>query len=107
MLVVSALVGLAVAGCASLSSNGSGMMGDGGQSAGAGMMSGARGYDFAGANCSPLRSLPGCVIDVTLADRGMSRMMGGTAPMGARMVLRTSAATVPAGQVSLVASNGA
>ncbi len=105
MPVVSALVGLAVAGCGSLSSNGSGMMGDGGQSTGAGMMSGARGYDLARATCAPPRSLPGRVIDVTLADRGMTRMMGGTAPMGAQMTLRSSAATVPAGTISLVASN--
>jgi uncharacterized cupredoxin-like copper-binding protein len=105
MLVVSALAGLAVAGCGSLSSHGAGMMGDGGQSTDAGMMSGARGYHFARATCSPPRSLPGHVIDVTLADRGMTRMMGGTAPMGAQMTLRTSAATVSAGQISLVASN--
>jgi uncharacterized cupredoxin-like copper-binding protein len=105
MLVVAALAGLALAGCGSLSSNGSRMMGDGGQSTGAGMMSGARGYHFTRTTCTPPRSLPGRVIDVTLADRGMTRMMGDTAPMGAQMMLRTSTATVSAGQISLVAAN--
>ena len=35
-----------------------------------------------------------------------AQMMGATAPMGAHTMLRSSAATVPAGQISLVASNG-
>jgi uncharacterized cupredoxin-like copper-binding protein len=78
---------------------------DGAQPAGAAMMSGPRGYDFARATCSPPRSLPGRVVHVMLADRGMTRMIGGAAPMGAQMTLRTSAATVPAGRISLVASN--
>ncbi len=63
------------------------------------------GYHFARANCAAPRSLPGHVLNVTLADMGMTQMMGGTAPMGAHMMLRISAVTVPAGQVSLVASN--
>jgi uncharacterized cupredoxin-like copper-binding protein len=40
-----------------------------------------------------------------LADVGMTQMMGGTAPLSARMVLRSAPATVTAGQVSLVATN--
>ena len=36
---------------------------------------------------------------------GMTQMMGGTAPLGAHMQLRTSPVTIPAGQISLVASN--
>ena len=67
---------------------------------------GARGgYHFATARCAAPRSLPGHIVKVTLGDMGMTQMMGGTAPMGARMMLRSSVATVPAGQISLVASN--
>lgn len=36
---------------------------------------------------------------------GLTRMMGGTAPIGAHMMLRASPITEPAGQISLVASN--
>ena len=35
----------------------------------------------------------------------MTKMMGGVAPMGARMRLRVDPAAVPAGPISLVASN--
>ncbi|MEP6698065.1 MAG: hypothetical protein ABJA34_14495 [Pseudonocardiales bacterium] len=42
---------------------------------------------------------------VTLADMGMTKMVGGVAPMGAHMKLTASPVTVAAGQVSLVASN--
>ncbi len=105
MLVAAALTGLALAGCGSVSSNGSGMMGGDGRSTGYGMGGGVAGYHFARANCSASRSLPGHILNVTLADMGMTQMMGGTAPKGAHMMLRISAATVTAGQVSLVASN--
>ena len=44
-------------------------------------------------------------MDVTLGDMGMSQMMGGTAPMGARMALIATPATVPAGQVSFIVAN--
>jgi uncharacterized cupredoxin-like copper-binding protein len=49
--------------------------------------------------------IAGRVVNVTLGDMGMTRLMSGTAPMGAHMMLRISAATVPAGRISLVASN--
>jgi hypothetical protein len=42
---------------------------------------------------------------VTLADMGMTQMMGGTAPPGAHMMLRAVPATVPAGKASLIAQN--
>ena len=42
---------------------------------------------------------------MTLADMGMTRMMGGTAPLGAHLMLRAVPATVPAGKVSLIAEN--
>ena len=42
---------------------------------------------------------------VMLADMGMTQMMGGTAPLGAHMMLRAIPATIPAGQASFVAEN--
>jgi uncharacterized cupredoxin-like copper-binding protein len=68
-------------------------------------MGGSSSYHFARLSCSAPRSLPGRTVNVTLADMGMTHMMGGTAPMGAHMMLRAAPDSVPAGQVSLVASN--
>ncbi len=50
-------------------------------------------------------SLPGSTVTVMLADSGMGTMMGGTAPLGAPMMLRSAPATVAAGRISLVAQN--
>jgi len=72
---------------------------------GGGGGTGGAGYHLAQVSCSRPRSLPGRIVDVTLADMGMTRMMSGTAPLGAHMRLQVSPATVPAGQISLVASN--
>jgi uncharacterized cupredoxin-like copper-binding protein len=109
MLLASAVAGLALAGCGSASSNGSGMMGAGGGSAasstGGGMVGGGAGYHLARLTCSAPRSLPGRTVNVTLADMGMTQMMGGTATLGAHMLLRVFPVTIPAGQISLVASN--
>jgi hypothetical protein len=44
-------------------------------------------------------------VNVILADMGMTRTMGGIAPMVARMMLRVDPASVAAGQISLAASN--
>jgi uncharacterized cupredoxin-like copper-binding protein len=55
--------------------------------------------------CAAPSSLPGSTVQIRLADMGMTRMMGGTAPRGAHMLLQAAPATVAAGQVSLVASN--
>jgi len=74
-------------------------------STGAGMMGGGAGYHFARVTCSAPRSLPGRIVNVTLADMGMTQMMGGTAPLGAHMMLRISPTTIPTGQISFVASN--
>ncbi|MGZ6884429.1 MAG: hypothetical protein ACXVET_16760 [Nocardioidaceae bacterium] len=72
---------------------------------GGGMMSGGPGYHLSRLICAAPSSLPGNVVRVQLADMGMTRMMGGVAPMNAHMRLRAVPASVPAGQVSLVASN--
>ena len=40
-----------------------------------------------------------------LGDMAMTQMMGGTAPLGAQMMLTATPATVPAGQITLVAQN--
>jgi uncharacterized cupredoxin-like copper-binding protein len=69
------------------------------------MMGGATAYHYSRLTCSAPNSLPGHTVNVTLADMGMTQMMGGTAPLGAHMMLRANPTTVPAGQVSLVASN--
>ncbi|WP_207621169.1 hypothetical protein [Streptosporangium minutum] len=53
-------------------------------------------------------SLPGHVVDVTLADTGSRMMSGGPGPQDTRMRLSVTPATVPAGTVSLrVANTGA
>ena len=109
MLLATSVAGVALAGCGSVNSTGSGMMGAGGNSTasstGAGMMGGGAGYHFARVTCSAPRSLPGRIVNVTLGDMGMTQMMGGTAPMGAHMMLRISPATVLAGRISLVVAN--
>jgi uncharacterized cupredoxin-like copper-binding protein len=69
------------------------------------MMGSASGYQYSQLTCSAPTDLPGRVVTVALADMGMTRMMGGTAPMGAHMTLRASSATVPSGQVTFVGQN--
>ena len=109
MPVATALASLALAACGSGNSTGSGMMGAGGRptgsSSGSGVMGGAAGYRFSQVTCAAPSSLPGRIVNVTLADMGMTRMMGGTAPLGAHMMLRASPATISAGKVSFVATN--
>jgi uncharacterized cupredoxin-like copper-binding protein len=78
---------------------GPGMMGGS-----AGMMS-VSGYAFSRLTCAAPTSLPGSTVNVMLADMGMTRMMGGVAPLGGHMMLRATPASVPRGQVSLVVSN--
>jgi hypothetical protein len=81
------------------SAGGPGMVGGG-----AGMM-GATGYTASRLTCAAPTSLAGSTVNVTLGDMGMTRMMGGVAPMGGHMMLLATPATVPGGQVSLVVSN--
>ena len=77
----------------------------GATSAGSGMMGGTSGYHYSRLSCAAPTALPGRIVQVTLADMGMTKVMGGTAPMGAHMMLRAAPASVPAGRISLVASN--
>ena len=86
---------LVLAGCAAT----------GGAGPGAGMMGGGAQYHYSNVTCSAPASLPGRTVDVTLADMGITQMMGGTAPIGAHMMLRAAPASVAAGRVSLVAVN--
>jgi uncharacterized cupredoxin-like copper-binding protein len=94
--LVAAIAGLVLAGCSSGGQPGPGMMGGG---------SGPGSYRFSKLTCAAPPDLPGRTVIVRLADMGMTQMMGGTAPPGAHMMLRAAPATVPAGQVSLVAEN--
>ena len=113
LALVAAIAGLALSGCNSSSGSGTGMMGGApvtsGSGPGPGMMggggSGPGNYHFSKLTCTAPPDLPGRQVIVTLADMGMTQMMGGTAPLGAHMMLRAVPATVPAGKVSLVAEN--
>lgn len=69
------------------------------------MMAPAPGYMYSPLTCTAPQSLPGTLVRVSLGDMDMTRMMGGIAPMGAVMMLQASPATVPAGQITLTASN--
>jgi uncharacterized cupredoxin-like copper-binding protein len=44
-------------------------------------------------------------VTVLLADKGMTQVIGGTAPLGVHMMLRSSLTVIAAGQLSLVAEN--
>ena len=71
------------------------------------MMGGGAGYRFAHTTCSVLGLLPGAhPANVTLADMGMTRMMGGTAPLGAHMMLAGLRRPRPPGQHHLVRRTG-
>ena len=73
---------------------------------GGGMMgSGPQGYHLSPLTCPAPSSLPGTTVYVVVGDMGMTRMVGGVAPMGQHMWLRGVPAEVPAGQVSFVVGN--
>jgi uncharacterized cupredoxin-like copper-binding protein len=69
------------------------------------MMGGTSGYHYSKQTCRAPGDLPVRVVNVMLGDMGMTQMMGGTAPRGARMMLRAVPRRFAAGQVSLVATN--
>ena len=119
VLVIGAISAVWLSGCTTATGpTGSGMMGNGPAAVvtdpsapgpammggGAGMM-GAPGYTASRLTCAAPTSLPGSTVNVTLGDMGMTRMMGGVAPLGGHMMLLATPATVPGGQVSLVVSN--
>ncbi len=101
VLVAAVAAGLALAGCTS-PGNGNG---NGNGQHGPGMMGGGSEYHYSSPTCAAPANLPGQTVTVQLADMGMTQMKGGTAPLGARMMLRADPATVPAGTISLVATN--
>jgi uncharacterized cupredoxin-like copper-binding protein len=72
---------------------------------GSGMMGGGSAYHYSRLTCTAPAHLPGRRVSVMLADMGMTQMMGGTAPLGAHMMLRAAPAAVGAGTVTLVATN--
>ena len=69
------------------------------------MMGGDSAYHYSGLTCGAPADLPEPAVTVMLGDMGMTRMMGGTAPLGAHMMLRAVPANVPAGSVTFVAEN--
>jgi uncharacterized cupredoxin-like copper-binding protein len=69
------------------------------------MMIGDSTYSYSRLACAAPTFPPGQTVNVTLADMGMTRMMGGTAPTGARMTLRAAPAVVAAVHITLVASD--
>lgn len=69
------------------------------------MMGSESAYRSSASTCKTPDSLPGTRVDVTLGDMGMTKMMTGDAPIGARMRLLASPTEVPAGKVSFVVSN--
>ena len=69
------------------------------------MGSAPHGYHLSRLTCSAPSSLPGSTVYVMVGDMGMTSMMGGVAPLGARMMLRAVLTSVPAGQVSFAVGN--
>lgn len=77
----------------------------GGGTATSGIMGSGSQYHSAALTCSAPTPLPGQTVRVDLGDMGMTQMMGGTAPMGARMRLQATPSREPAGPISLIVSN--
>ena len=72
---------------------------------GATMMGNGSAYRNSVSTCQAPDSLPGTLVEVSLGDMGMTKMMNGDAPMGARMRLLASTTQVSAGKVSFEVSN--
>jgi hypothetical protein len=66
---------------------------------------GMPGYLYSKLTCQASKSVPTPIVTVLLADMGMTQPLGGTAPLGVHMMLRSGATSVPAGPVSFVAQN--
>ena len=93
LALAAATASLLLTGCATGNDHGTRMMGNGST------------YHSSKLTCSAPADLPGRTVNVVLGDMGMTRMMGGTAPVGARMRLQADPAVLVAGRVSLVATN--
>ena len=63
------------------------------------------GYRLRDLDCQVPSPQPGTTVRVVLGDMGMARMMGGTAPLGGRMMLRAMPWRVPAGPVTFEVAN--
>ena len=97
-----------VAGCTTTTTTVTGPGHMGGVSTGVGGMMGSAvsgSAMLAPLTCDAPADLPGERVTVTLTDMGLTHMMGGTAPMGARMSLSAEPSTVRSGQVSIVVDN--
>jgi uncharacterized cupredoxin-like copper-binding protein len=113
MVIGAVSLAVSAAGCSGSSVNGPGMMGGSSRQGsgsmgefGAGMMgSSPAGYHLSRLTCSAPSSLQGTTVYVMVGDMGMTRMMGGVAPIGQHMMLRAVPAQVPAGQVSVAVGN--
>jgi uncharacterized cupredoxin-like copper-binding protein len=95
-VVIAAAAMVALVGCGGASRTGT---------LGPGMMPNAGGYHYSRLTCAPPADLRGQIVTVILADMNMQRMIGGTAPLGAHMMLRGAPATIRSGQVSFVTEN--
>ena len=76
-----------------------------GGNTGQGMMGSNSNYYDSNLDCKFPTNLKGAIVTVVLSDMGMTRMMGGIAPMGAHMRLIASPSTVSAGVASLIVKN--
>ena len=97
--------GLVLAACGAGTHAAGGMMGGPSATSRPMGMGNASVYRYSTLTCAASSNLPGSVVTVMLGDMGMSRMMRGTAPRGAHMMLRAAPTTVRAGQVSFVVKN--
>jgi uncharacterized cupredoxin-like copper-binding protein len=98
------LAAVLLAGCSWTSPGSSGVM-EGDTPPAGGMMGGDQGYRYSRLTCLPPAALAGATVRVVLADMGMTRMVAGDAPIGARMMLHAVPTAVSAGAVTLVARN--
>ena len=76
-----------------------------GSSSGPGMMGSNTNYHDSRLDCNVPANLQGSIVKVVLSDMGMTRMMGGVAPMGAHMRLIASPSTISSGASSIVVKN--
>jgi uncharacterized cupredoxin-like copper-binding protein len=114
LVVVFGVLAVVLAGCAdaappsanpTVPAAGPGMMnGYGGAAPGPGMMNGNSPGTSPASGCA-VPPLPGHVVTAHLADMDMMAPQADPAPPGARMMLRATPPSVPAGQISLIALN--